>query len=200
MQTTFYAGPHPDRPTFEITVNDPGSGWLYFRRLDDRYPDREGKLYGDDVPLFAGSHLGRLLQLVTGLALGTDGSPNRLIRGTAGRAVGIGVDEAGNLLPLLTKAVLLAVAGEDRYERTIATDAQARQPRCVHCGAGASDAVEEAVISGWCLEHGHTPFGTRPFTSWQTAQSEYANRRTDLAWRSERDDDSSDPGFPRAVP
>ncbi|HEY3546506.1 MAG TPA: hypothetical protein VGK17_10485 [Propionicimonas sp.] len=183
MAITFYAGGRADSPTFEIDVSDPGYGRLSIRRLDDRYPDDDGNRWGDDWPLFAGPELGHLLKMVLNLAAGAEAISNGVaVRGTTGRRFIFGVDEAPTLLPALTRAVILATSGQDRYERVVPDDAIGQPPTCVHCGEGAGDSVDASTISGWCLEHGHTPFGTRPFVSWEQARQDYARTHTDTTW------------------
>jgi hypothetical protein len=194
MAMSFYTGTDPENPTFEISVDDPGHGRLSIRRLDDRFPDDDGNQWGDDIPLFAGPELGNLLRIVTNLAGGHDerggvpapefvvSSAPVAVRGTTGRRFMLGRLEALELLPALTRAVILATAGQDRYERVVPNDAIGQAPVCVYCGEGAGDSVEAATISGWCLEHGHTPFGTRPYVSWDQARTDYTRTHTDIAW------------------
>lgn len=194
MAMSFYTGADPDSPTFEISVDDPGHGRLSIRRLDAAYPDEDGNQWGNDIPLFAGPELGNLLRIVTNLAAGHDerggvSSPALVasrapvaVRGTTGRRFLVGAHEALELLPALTRAVILATAGQDRYDRVVPDDARTLPPTCVYCGEGAGDSVDASTISGWCLEHGHTPFGARPFVSWDHARQDYARAHTDVTW------------------
>lgn len=64
---------------------------------------------------------------------------------------------------------MLAMSGEDRYQRVWPDDPQAAQePLCVHCNQGA-DYPDMVTISAWCNDYGHDPFGTSHATSWQAA-------------------------------
>lgn len=204
MARSFYTGPDPDQPTFEISVDDPGYGRLTIRRLDDAYPEVDGDRWGDDIPMFAGPQLGNLLRVVTNLATGRDErggvAPTEVarslapvaVRGTTGRRFLLARGEALELLPALTRAVILATSGEDRYERVVPDDAGSQPPVCVYCGEGADGDVEASSISGWCVEHGHTPFGTRPFVSWDRARADYAGVHTDLTWSAIEHEHDSD--------
>jgi hypothetical protein len=79
---------------------------------------------------------------------------------------------ARDLLPALQRAVLLAVAGTDRFDRTYyAQEEGPHEPLCANCNEG-SDYTPTGPAS--CAEYGHSAFGARnPNFRWAPAQERY---------------------------
>lgn len=191
MAGNLYAGVDPDSPTFEIVVDDPGHGRLHIRRLDGRHRDPDAGRWGAGSTEFAGTDVGLLLDKASKLVAGTSATGHATVRGSRGQVLVIEADEAAFLLPVLTRAVLLAVAGQERYER-VATGFEPQPPRCVNCGAGSFSTPESSALNGWCLEYGHSPFGTPANTTWDQAERDYATRHADLAWSPIKHEHESD--------
>lgn len=175
MGMMWYPGPR-GREWAEIDVSDPGYGYLRFGRLDDRFAHLNG--LSDDRGLYAGPQLAALLDAVTQLALGAATERQVTVRASHGRPVTIAADEAAELLPQLQRAVALAMAGQDRFERIWVEDDVQDEPLCVNCNQG-SPYSYAVTISAWCSEYGHTPFAANPGTSWAKATQDHdrQNRR-----------------------
>jgi hypothetical protein len=145
---------------WEIYVDNPGYGEMTVRHDET---DWHYNLVGEDVASF--------LTELTSLALGLPNASRRLLppRMTEGMA--------RELLPSLQRAVVLAAAATDRFERLFRDDDEPPQePLCVRCneGTGYSDV---ALPSKRCAEWGHVPFGMGAETKWDRAQSRYATQR-----------------------
>lgn len=146
---------------FEIAVDNPGHGELELRRLDD----------ASDWVTLTGAELGEVLAAVTARAFGGDWTLRKVGR--------VDVDEARELLPGLQRAVVLATAGTDRFERTFPDpDESPAEPLCVNCNLG-SPYHREVTISERCNEDGHQPFGHRASATWEQAGRRHAR---DLDW------------------
>lgn len=174
---TFYPGADRDNPTFEVDVSDPGYGRLHIRRLDDRYPVDAGR---EPWGTFTGAGMWSLLQAVTALAAGRSGQSALRISGASGAPLIVTRDEAQHLLGALTEAVVLAIAGSERYERVVQAadeqDLSPAEPLCVKCNEG-SPYSHAVTISSWCSEYGHSPFGVQEGVSWSRAAADYERQR-----------------------
>ncbi len=157
MATTWF----PDG--WVLDVPNPGYGELLVQAPRDPY--RGAPLVDEDwETTLNGAEVGEFLEGVTARALGPQPSEaSRLpefITAPAARA----------LLPTLQKAVVEAVAGGDRFERTFLDPAEPPpRPRCVLCGEGSYDTAEQTVSSDWCDRYGHKAFGMGSETPWETA-------------------------------
>lgn len=129
-----------------------------------------------------GPRLTMMLEQLTHLAMGVSGAPRTLLPP--------GFDQAGalGLLPVFQRAVILATAGTDRYESLYPSpEGGPRPPICVNCGINGGSTSDDARFSGWCLEHGHTPFGSGSGTSWEQAVTRYETQRSLWESRQRRD-------------
>lgn len=154
MSMTFYAGAEGPGQ-IELAVDDPGHGYLHVRVL--------GVEAGAAV--VAGARLAEMLSDVTAAAIGTE--PSAWVRGL-GLLSG---EQCRALLLQAQKAVVLATAGTDRYDR-VYVDEDAVGPLgqlCVDCNQG-SDFSGQVSISSRCVEFGHHPFGVGPGTRWNDAR------------------------------
>ena len=158
MSMLFYPG------AWELAVDDPGHGSMLVRALANPY---------DAVPLvdrewsreFYGPRVGEFLTAVTARALG--GEPGRVGYETLPWFVTAAV--ARELLPSLQSAVLLALAGTDRFERVFPDrDERPADPLCARCNLG-SIYTSVPIESAWCAEYGHRAFGTA-VDRWESAQ------------------------------
>lgn len=156
---------------FEIAVDNPGHGQVWISA------DRD---HGDwDVHL-AGAHLGTLLDAVTYLALaqGPEGGRSEWsLVPVAGLPGPISRSTALRLLRPIQSAILLAIGGTDRFERTYPdVEDSPPVPLCVRCDEGSfySDAVS---ISAWCAQYGHSPYGEADRTTWEAAGRLHAQRK-----------------------
>ncbi len=147
----------------QMFVDNPGHGEIVVRGFAD-----------DDSTLsLVGAHLGRLLEETTSRALGGPAVERPVLPRFVTTA------QAVELVPVVQRAVLLAVAGEDRYQRVeVEPDTDPEDVLCVHCNEG-SVFDQTVTISERCTEHGHTPFGYATDTTWDQAQArrEAARRR-----------------------
>ena len=149
MSMLFYAGP-ADQEWAEIAVDDPGHGYLVITRLE-----------ADTAAVssvFAGERLGTLVDRVAAAANTAGDHAPSTHRPTSGPVVTLTRAEAVELLPALVRALALAVAGTDRFQR-IWTEYADPDPAalCVYCNQG-SPYDQTVTISEFCAEHGHTPF------------------------------------------
>ncbi|VTR77232.1 hypothetical protein [Cellulomonas hominis] len=169
MAVTFYTDPD-GWEGFEISVDDPGHGRVRLRRLGA--DDSDAALFGDR--LFA------VLAHVTQAVL-------EQVPVDLPGLYRLSAEECRALLPQLQKAVLLAAAGTDRYERlTSEPDQPPTEPLCVNCRQG-SPLADGVTISSSCLEYGHHPFAYPAGTTWEEAQETY--RRDLLWWQTNHDRD-----------
>lgn len=154
MATSFY----PDEA--HIHVDNPGYGELVVQwRTSDG---------SSDAVAVSGPRLSMLLEQLTHLALGVAGAPRTLLPPEVDQV------EAVALLPVFQRAALLAAAGNDRYETLYPSpEGGPRPPICVRCGINGGSTVDDARISGWCLEHGHAPFGAGTGTTWEQTVARY---------------------------
>lgn len=116
----------------------------------------------------AGAQLGRLLEETTRRALGNepgvDPAQDLVLPASITGA------QAGELLPNLQRAVLLAVAATERYERVgVEPGERPADVLCVDCNQG-STFHQVVTISEKCSQYGHTPFGYPTGTTWDQAQ------------------------------
>lgn len=146
---------------YEIAVADPGYGRLYVHRYDEPTWHKE----------LDGALLGRFLTALTDRALGNE-STSRLLP----KDITVGI--ARQLLPLIQHAIIVAAAGQSRYERLYPDkNASPGGPLCAICGSGSGTYPDTEMISGYCVEYGHTPFGTTE--SWDQALKRYQRERAD---------------------
>ncbi len=83
------------------------------------------------------------------------------------------------LLPVFQRAMVLAIAGTDRFERTFPdSDGPPKPPLCVRCDEG-TIYTTGAPPNPWCDKYGHTPYGVAHGTSWAAATTHYERR---LRW------------------
>jgi hypothetical protein len=153
VSATFYAGPD-GHGQVELAVDDPGHGYLHVRVL---YSGHEGATV-------AGARMAEMLSDITAAVLGNE---------TSAWVRGLGLLSGAQcraLLPQAQKAVTLAAAGTDRYDRIFVDDDSSAPTLqlCVDCneGSGFSDQV---TISSRCIEFGHHPFGAGPSAQWTGA-------------------------------
>jgi hypothetical protein len=203
MSSQFYVG-EPDRPEWIITVDDPGYGYLHIDHASDD-AEWSQALWGTRLGRFT-AHVTQLALLQDadgwmpvsalgrGWTLGLVGmsDPHQVARAAgcsyevARDAVGdaaatplppfLTVRHARRLLPVLTRATLLAAAATDRYDRLYPDpDDAPAAPLCVRCGLG-SPYTGEVSLNMWCEEHGHRPFGEPSGTTWEAATARYAQR------------------------
>ena len=170
MAITWYPETPTGRTWAELSVDDPGHGAIRLHRLDDRYDtDHTYSEHGT----FTGRRLVELVDTVTNLALGTDTRPWARITASRGEPVTIEANDAPDLLPVLQRALVLATAGQDRYDHTFPEPAgSSLEPLCVYCNTG-SDYSHNITISAWCSEYGHTPYASVPGTTWDTAHERH---------------------------
>lgn len=150
----------------EIHVDDPGAGYVYLV-VWDTTGGRKDRQVG-------GHALWRLLTQVTTAAASEDhGWHDLLILGRTGRST------ARAILPVLQAAVVYAVAGTDRAERTVdePDPADPLEPMCIRCDVGRVWADANPAEHPWCKEHGHTPYGVGRGVSWEDQQADYAAQR-----------------------
>lgn len=166
MAMTFY---HDE---VHIHVDNPGYGEIVLQWRDsDQHP-----------VTVTGPRITMLLEQLTFLALGTAGAPRTLLPPELDRAT------AESLLPVFQRAVILAVAGTDRYESLYPEPEDGpRHPICVRCGVNGGSTPDDTRISGWCMEHGHAPFGAGTSTTWDQAVARYETQRT--LWEARRQQD-----------
>lgn len=128
MSMLFYAGA-AEHEWAEIAVDDPGHGYLVITRLE-----------ADTVAassVFAGERLGDLVDRVTSVVIDPDASASTSVPPTSGATLRVSRAEAVELIPPLVRAVALAMADTDRYDRIWAEHAEADPPAlCVYCNQG----------------------------------------------------------------
>lgn len=152
---------------WELAVDNPGYGELLIRTLTNPY-DSKPLVKQEWSREFRGPKLGQFLTAVTAQALG--GTPGKVGYEELPRF--LTAEVARQLLPALQSAVLLALAGTDRYERTFPDEGERpATPLCVRCNLGSDYTSSEGTTSPWCEQYGHTAFGTYP--RWDTAQEAY---------------------------
>lgn len=150
----FYAGP-AGREWIELAVDDPGDGWYQVTLLD-----------ASSRPLVvAGTAMGALVDQVVAVATGTPTSPPPSMLQPLVDA--LDQARAVELLPVVVRALSLAAAGEDRYDRTWPGEDLDADQLCAACNQGALYA-QTVTISEWCMHHGHRPFG-QPGVAWSQA-------------------------------
>ena len=152
------------RPGMELYVDNPGYGELIVVAPAHPYDGRP--LVDQDWTLsLYGPEIGEFLSEVTGRALGADPQDSGGMRLPAFVTAAV----ARTLLPALQEAVLLAVAGTDRYDRTFPDqDEPPSRPLCVRCNLGTAFSPG-ALPSTWCDRYGHRPYGVVT-ERWDTAQ------------------------------
>jgi hypothetical protein len=158
MGMLFYAG-GDNGDAWEFIVDNPGDGELnvsVFAHAFDLDENWRITLHGPK--------LGAWLDRVTARALGTDTTPpDTVLPRFATEA------RAREILPSLQKAVALALAGTDRFERTWPDrDEAPAAPLCVRCSLGSDFSNTSGMVSPWCEQYGHNPFGTS--YTWDQAQ------------------------------
>lgn len=153
---------------WELAVDNPGHGELFVRALTNPY-DAEPLVDEEWRREFHGRRVGQFLAAVTAKALG--GAPGKV--GYEELPHFLTAQVARSMLPALQSAVLLALAGTDRYERTFPDDGEHYPPAplCVRCNLG-SDYASAPTTSSWCEQYGHSPFGTA-LDRWESAQEAY---------------------------
>ncbi|MFI5494189.1 hypothetical protein [Actinoplanes sp. NPDC051859] len=152
---------------WELAVDSPGSGELLITTVTDS-TDTDTVTNEQWYRAYYGPQVVQFLAAVTARSLGD----------AAGK-VGhedlpsfLTAEVARALLPALQKAVLLALAGSDRYERVFLDDGRApAEPLCVRCHEG-SFFPYLAISSEWCEQFGHRAFGTS-LERWEDAHEAY---------------------------
>lgn len=161
MSATWYAA------GFEVTVDNPGHGTAHITATSENGYGSTGEWQ----KALAGHEVGDFLAAVTARALGTDSERTRRILPSLMTAA-----RAGQLLPALQAAVVLAAAGTDRAERIYPDDgAPPTEPLCIHCNEG-SPYHQVVIISEHCAEYGHRAFGKHD-ADWDREQERYARDR-----------------------
>lgn len=117
---------------FELYVDNPGHGELFV--VAATAPWSGEPLVHEDWQLdLYGPQLGEFLARVTNRALDTDQARTGRVRLPAFITSAV----AATLLPALHRAIMLAIGGSDRYERTFPeTDEAPAGPLCVRCNLG----------------------------------------------------------------
>lgn len=147
---------------FELYVDNPRYGELVVRATADQERWEA---------TFDGAELGTFLHRVTERALGLDPAPP--LPGDRPLPAALTAEAARTILPALQRAVVLAAAGTDAFERTFPDpDAGPCEPYCVDCGEG-SGFSGATTISARCLEYGHHAYGMGTTTTWESAQQRY---------------------------
>ncbi|MFI5497304.1 hypothetical protein [Actinoplanes sp. NPDC051859] len=165
MSMMFYS------PGWELAVDSPGSGELLITTVTDStatgtVTDEKWyrAYYGSQVVQFLAAVTARALCDIAG-RVGHEDLPAFLTP-----------DVARGLLPTLQKAVLLTLAGSDRYERVFPDDGRApAEPLCIRCHKG-SFFPYLAISSEWCEQFGHRAFGTS-LERWEEAHEAYRLNR-----------------------
>jgi hypothetical protein len=150
-----------------LDVPKPGYGELFV--FASRRPDVGPPLVTDDWDTrLDGPEIGEFLTQVTARAAGQEPEPGQTYGATLPPFVTQPV--AQSLLPTLQRAVTLAVAGTDRYERIFPDPHSVPPvPYCISCNEGTS--FDRRVLpSAWCDEFGHQAFGMG-VTNWSIAQT-----------------------------
>lgn len=151
-----------------IDVPNPGGGEMDLVDLAHPDPDKGPALVTEDwEQTLTGPKIGAFLLAVTDRAFQSDtAAPDA----DGELPVWLTPAAARTLLPALQQAVVYAVAGGERYDRTWPDeDEPPRAPYCVRCGQGTLY-TPGALPSDWCDRHGHWPFGYRDGTTWDAAQ------------------------------
>jgi hypothetical protein len=148
---------------WELAVDNPGYGELIVIASQSVFgldEDWECALYG--------AAIGEFLDRVTSRALSLDqDGPRRTLLPPF-----VTVDVARALLPALQRAVVLATAGTDRYERVFPDSQEPpAEPLCARCHLGTPYA-STPTTSDWCAQYGHRPFGSLT-DQWDFAQERY---------------------------
>ena len=152
---------------WEIAVDNPGFGELSIRALTHSY-DREPLVKEEWSREFYGPKVGEFLTAVTAQALGD--TPGKVGYEELPRF--LTAEVARDLLPALQHAVLLALAGGDRFERIFPDrEEQPPKPLCARCNLG-SFYTSVPTTSQWCEQHGHRAFGISA-SRWEHAQEMY---------------------------
>lgn len=177
MSVTFFP------PGWHIDVPNPGYGEIFISALAE--PFRGPAVTTDDWDqVLVGEEIGMFLTRVTQRAIGDatdahDPGYGRELPGFLTTTV------AAGLLPALQQAVILAVAGTERYERIYPDDGPPLEPLCVRCDQGTGFSPGP-VAHPWCEQHGHEPFGWRAgHGSWDRAQAAY--RQDTARWERRQD-------------
>lgn len=152
MPMTFYAGPEGSE-WIEVAVDDPGDGWYQATVLAS----------SSRPVVVAGPMMGALVDQVLAVATGTP--PPRTPTALQPLVEALDQTRAVELLPVVVRALSLAAAGEDRYDRTWPSEGLDVEPLCANCNQGTGYA-QTVTISEWCMHHGHRPFG-QPGGAWQ---------------------------------
>jgi hypothetical protein len=150
---------------WELAVDNPGFGELIVIADEELSPRL---INGEWRAELYGAAIGTFLTQVTNRALGLDDSEHsgtplpRFLSAEVARAV----------LPALQRAVLLATAGTDRFEKIFPdADEAPQKPICARCNIG-SPYSSEVAVSEWCAQYGHRPFGASG-SRWEHAQEMY---------------------------
>lgn len=156
-----------------IDVDNPGAGFFCVFKSDSASgAQREFTI--------AGYEIGRTLRDLTNRALCSDAD-------LFGREPIIGlwsmtVSEARQLLPAMQSAIIHAVSGTDRAERTIDEEPdEPDHPLCCNCETNVVWSSANPSPNPWCEQHGHTLFGNPNAYGgrrvWDRATREYEQAR-----------------------
>ncbi|WP_432990960.1 hypothetical protein [Dactylosporangium sp. CA-233914] len=160
---------------WELDVDNPRYGELVLRAVHEDQNEWEAT--------FPGPQIGALLEAVTELALGLEPAPGRV--GAESLPPMLTAAAARTLLPALQRAVVLAAAGTDIFQRTFPDpDEPPAKPFCHRCGTG-SAIGGVATISPACDDAGHHAYGTRPEASWEHVHELHTQQRQ--RWDRERE-------------
>jgi hypothetical protein len=150
MSMSWYPG------DWEIYVDNPGYGEIFVRERNGKW---ERELVGEDIADF--------LADVTAIALDLTPRPGQRLSGVTNTT-------AREVLPALQRAVILAAAAGDRFERLFRDeDEPPQEPLCVRCNEGTCYS-DVALPSKQCDRFGHAPFGMGAETKWERAQAAHA--------------------------
>ncbi len=192
-------------PGWTLDVPNPGYGELVVEA--PRHPHTRPALVVEDwLVQLDGPEIGVFLSQVTAVACdlgdpdplgGRLGTPERGWRPGRPLPSFVTPHVARRLLPALQQAVVYAVAGGERFERTFAdADEPPDKPYCVNCGEG-SPYAPGASTSAWCEQHGHHAYGMGAKRRWDIAQQEYRWRREQ--WERDQDRRRADEEFSAAI-
>lgn len=156
MSSIFYA------PGLQVHVDEPGVGRLTILAPGAPYDGAE-HVAQDWACSYYGEELGELLTRITTRALGLTPVGGQLYLPDWMTTE----QTARVLLPVLQRAVVLAAAGTDRYERTFTNPAEEPLgPLCTRCGHGPWN---PKFTSSECEVRGHHAYG-RATGDWSTAE------------------------------
>lgn len=177
MSTTWFP------PGWILDVDNPGYGELAI--YAPTQPLTEPAVVTKDwATTLYGPQLGDFLDAVTRQAIHTDDTRP----GAHPLPAFLTPKVARGLLPRLQQAVLLAVAGGDRFDRTYPDrDDPPPRPLCVRCATGTLFTTE-STHSTWCDQYGHRAYGVVTH-SWEYAHELHERRLR--RWESRRASESN---------